>query len=103
MFLLDYNDFWTSAMDVVVNLFMKILDWMFLLTLPGTNIPLYVLWFLAGIISIICRIVGSSPSMASFSSMASRTVSNYGMRVKSKISNNIRKVKNNNSKSKGGD
>lgn len=37
---------WDEAFLVVVNYFMKIMDWMWTLTLPATQIPLYVLWIM---------------------------------------------------------
>ncbi len=50
--LLD-NDVWNGAINVVVDIFMKIMDWMWALKLPGTDIPLFVLWVIGDVINAI--------------------------------------------------
>lgn len=58
---------WDDAFNVVIDIFMKIMDWMWTLKLPATDIPLYVLWIIGGILGIVMRLVGSAPQLSTMS------------------------------------
>ncbi|AXF96007.1 hypothetical protein [Spiroplasma phoeniceum] len=58
---------WDDAFNVVIDIFMKIMDWMWTLKLPATDIPLYVIWIIGGILGIIMRLVGSPPQLSTMS------------------------------------
>lgn len=60
----EINDEWTSAINTAVDMFMKILDWMWSLTLPGTNIPLYTIWIITFILGIVMALLKSNLSLA---------------------------------------
>ena len=44
---------WNQPVNIIVDIFMKIMDLMWAIKLPGTNIPLFVLWVLSGVINLI--------------------------------------------------
>ncbi|ALA97621.1 Spiroplasmavirus-related protein [Spiroplasma kunkelii CR2-3x] len=61
------NDVWNGAINTIVDIFMKIMDWMWTLKLPGTNIPLFVIWVIGGVINVILLLVNSSRGLSSVS------------------------------------
>ncbi|GAA6238845.1 MAG: hypothetical protein SPLM_09610 [Spiroplasma phoeniceum] len=58
---------WDDAFNVVIDIFMKIMDWMWKLKLPATDIPLYAIWIIGGILGIVMRLVGSAPQLSTMS------------------------------------
>ncbi|AXF95126.1 hypothetical protein [Spiroplasma phoeniceum] len=81
------NDVWNGAINVVVDIFMKIMDWMWALKLPGTNIPLFVIWVIGGVINVIFLLVNSSRGLSS--------VSRSSLQASKKISNGVKNISNN--------
>ncbi|UNF61154.1 hypothetical protein [Spiroplasma poulsonii] len=66
---------WDDAFNVVIDIFMKIMDWMWTLKLPATDIPLYVLWIIGGILGIVMHLVGSAPQLSTMSQNTSSAMS----------------------------
>ncbi|WP_338984953.1 hypothetical protein [Spiroplasma endosymbiont of Diplazon laetatorius] len=64
---LAYEDTWNEAINVIVDIFMKCADWMWSLTLPATDIPLYTIWITAAIIKVMLMILGSDTRFSSLS------------------------------------
>lgn len=81
------NDVWNGAINVVVDIFMKIMDWMWALKLPGTNIPLFVIWVIGGVINVIFLLVNSSRGLSS--------VSRSSLQASKKISFGVKNISNN--------
>lgn len=67
---------WDLAFGAIVNYFMKIMDWMWSLTLPATDIPLYVLWIIGATLAVIFRVLGSSPQLSTMSKTTVKATSN---------------------------
>ncbi|APE74928.1 hypothetical protein [Spiroplasma citri] len=80
------NDVWNGAINVVVDIFMKIMDWMWALKLPGTNIPLFVIWVIGGVINVIFLLVNSSRGLSSVSRASLEASSNIAKGVKGTVS-----------------
>ncbi len=81
------NDVWNGAINVVVDIFMKIMDWMWALKLPGTDIPLFVLWVICGVINVIMLLINSSRGLSS--------VSRSYLQASKQISNGVKNISNN--------
>ncbi|AAF18313.1 membrane protein [Spiroplasma melliferum] len=80
------NDVWNGAINVVVDIFMKIMDWMWALKLPGTNIPLFVIWVIGGVINVILLLVNSSRGLSS--------VSRSSLQASKQISKGVKNISN---------
>lgn len=95
----------TSAIDVMVNYFMKIFDWIFSLTIPGTDFPLYILWIIGAIINVILVILKSAPSGFSSFRSSVRDTSKSGARALKGGASKYResRIKEDNPKSGGGE
>ncbi len=81
------DDVWNGAINVVVDIFMKIMDWMWALKLPGTDIPLFVLWVIGGVINVIFLLVNSSRGLSS--------ISRSSLQASKQISNGVKNISNN--------
>ncbi|WP_425379389.1 hypothetical protein [Spiroplasma endosymbiont of Stenodema calcarata] len=81
------NDVWNGAINTIVDIFMKIMDWMWALKLPATDIPLFVLWVIGGVINLIFLLVNSSRGLSS--------VSRSSLQASKKISNGVKNISNN--------
>ncbi|WP_425380650.1 hypothetical protein [Spiroplasma endosymbiont of Stenodema calcarata] len=81
------NDVWNGAINTIVDIFMKIMDWMWTLKLPGTDIPLFVLWVIGGVINVIMLLVNSSRGLSS--------VSRSSLQASKQISNGVKNISNN--------
>lgn len=84
---------WDEAFLVVVNYFMKIMDWMWTFTLPATQIPLYVLWIIGGILGVVFRVLGSSPQLSTMSKNTTSAMSTGLGSLRLKESKQIERTK----------
>ncbi|APE75315.1 hypothetical protein [Spiroplasma citri] len=80
------DNVWNNAINVIVDIFMKIMDWMWALKLPGTNIPLFVIWVIGGVINVIMLLVNSSRGLSSVSQASLEASSSLARGVKGSVS-----------------
>ncbi|WP_233485472.1 hypothetical protein [Spiroplasma sp. ChiS] len=90
------NDVWNGAINVVVDIFMKIMDWMWALKLPGTNIPLFVIWVFGGVINVIFLLVNSSRGLSSVSRASLEASSSVAKGAKGVVSFSKKRYQNSN-------
>ncbi|CAI94594.1 hypothetical protein QII16_gp09 [Spiroplasma phage SVGII3] len=84
---------WDDAFNVVIDIFMKIMDWMWTLKLPATDIPLYVLWIIGGILGIVMRLVGSAPQLSTMSQNTASAMSTGLGAIRLKENKQIKHIK----------
>ncbi|QED25139.1 hypothetical protein [Spiroplasma citri] len=84
---------WDDVFNVVIDIFMKIMDWMWTLKLPATDIPLYILWIIGGILGIVMRLVSSAPQLSTMSQNTASAMSTGLGAIRLKESKQIKHIK----------
>ncbi|WFG97908.1 hypothetical protein M1770_07535 [Spiroplasma citri] len=80
------NDEWKGAIKVEVDIYMKIMYWMWVLKLTGTNKTLFVILVIGGVINVIMLLVNSSRGLSSVSQASLEASSSLARGVKGSVS-----------------